>query len=837
MVYLKDTEESVTIAAQNCMKQTYIQYMLTSFFGDDVYINCSEFSYYIYATQSYCYLLHFIQEHNRHFTKNILMPSFQNMSSRVILANHTLKQLNIISDYSDDGKKRGNLSSVLSFLNKCCTSMGNRLFKAQLTSPTFDEDWLNTEYQMIGYMLEPFSYDMIDNLRKIMTPIRDIEKIGRQLLCRKIYPASIFQLYKSLESIEQIHQCIYEFPSDMFSYICSNTSEKKIYDIFLSKLREIILFLESRFVLSACSSCNSLSNFSQNIIKKNVSEELDKMIFKYDTRFSQLISIRSFLMACIQQQNDHKKKIVEDRMKIVDDRMKIVEDNVSDTEYIRINETEKYGYSLQITKTRGEILQNQLKQKMTVSEEVHLNPDISFFIKDVRMITSGSNKTNQEIDFPFLNEICREMSILKQSIHKKTLEIFYLILNEFETSQMTRLEQISKYIAKIDVLVCKAFLAKTYRYCRPQIDSSNKKAFVDARDLRHVLIEHLQQQEIYVPNDICLGMREMMEGNEMMEGKEREKETNTDGILLYGTNAVGKTSLIRSLGISIIMAQAGLYVPCSKFVYKPYKAIYSRILGNDNLFKGLSTFAVEMSELRVILKNADSDSFILGDELCSGTETESALSIFVASLTELHRKSCSFIFATHFHEIVNYSEINEMNQLKLKHLEVIYDREKDCLIYDRKLRDGPGSRTYGLEVCKSLYLPTEFLEKAYSIRKKYFPENEGSLVYKTSHYNTTKIRGKCEMCHSEMGQEIHHLQEQKEADSDGYIDGHFHKNHPANLMSVCKKCHDKIHFSDINDDTMSQISTTSIVSDITNTTKKKIVRKKSTKGYILQNSI
>ena len=69
-------------------------------------------------------------------------------------------------------------------------------------------------------------------------------------------------------------------------------------------------------------------------------------------------------------------------------------------------------------------------------------------------------------------------------------------------------------------------------------------------------------------------------------------------MLLYGTNAVGKTSLIRALGISIVLAQAGMFVPCSKFLYKPYTAIYSRILGNDNLFKGLSTFAVEISELR-----------------------------------------------------------------------------------------------------------------------------------------------------------------------------------------------------------------------------------------------
>ena len=100
-------------------------------------------------------------------------------------------------------------------------------------------------------------------------------------------------------------------------------------------------------------------------------------------------------------------------------------------------------------------------------------------------------------------------------------------------------------------------------------------------------------------------------------------------------HAVGKTSIIRAIGISLIMAQSGLFVPCSKMVYLPYTKLFTRIIGNDNLFKGLSTFAVEMSELRVILSQTNSRSMVLGDELCSGTEHESALSIFVSGIQHL----------------------------------------------------------------------------------------------------------------------------------------------------------------------------------------------------------
>jgi DNA mismatch repair protein MutS len=255
-----------------------------------------------------------------------------------------------------------------------------------------------------------------------------------------------------------------------------------------------------------------------------------------------------------------------------------------------------------------------------------------------------------------------------------------------------------------------------------------------------------------------------------------------NGILLYGTNAVGKTSLIRAIGICIIMAQAGMYVPCAEFTYYPYNAIYTRILGNDNMFKNLSTFAVEMSELRVILNNADSQSLVLGDE--------SALSIFMAGLTTLSRLGASFIFATHFHEIAKFEELKNLSNVVSKHMSVYYDREHDCLVYDRILKDGAGDKMYGLEVAKSLHLPDDFIEMAYAIRTKYFPVG-GELSGVATRYNAKKIRSVCELC-GEMATETHHILEQANADARGYVDG-IHKNHPANLVGLCERCHDLQH--------------------------------------------
>ena len=214
------------------------------------------------------------------------------------------------------------------------------------------------------------------------------------------------------------------------------------------------------------------------------------------------------------------------------------------------------------------------------------------------------------------------------------------------------------------------------------------------------------------------------------------------------------------------------------------------------MFKNMSTFAVEMYELRTILRLADEKSLVLGDELCSGTESVSATSIFVAGIQHLQEKKSSFIFATHLHEIVNYEEIVSLKTVAMKHMAVFYDREKGVLIYDRKIKDGSGDNMYGLEVCKSLNLPKEFIESANNIRMKYHPESASILSLKTSHFNSKKIVGMCEMCNVEPGKEVHHLQHQQIANENGFIEtqsGTFHKNHPANLLTLCEKCHDKIH--------------------------------------------
>jgi DNA mismatch repair protein MutS len=756
----------------NCSNQKYIREILSFFFGEESFDVCTEFNTQIIATQSFCFLLNYIKEQNSDVVRKIALPEFENVGNRMILANHTLTQLNIIDDAVTESKKHGKVSSVLSLLNRCCSPMGRRRFQFQLTNPTFDIEWLENEYKMTRAVLHSSRVENIEPLRKKIGKIRDIDKLCRQLVIRKIYPSSIHHLYVAAIVIREMTQMLNTEP-ELCDYLCADfLTDKNMLPsnlVIENNCSLLIDFFVSNFQLDACRLTNSMTSFEENIIARGVSQELDIALETAKKSQETFDAIRSFFNNIIQK----------------------YENTETAVDYVKIHETEKSGMSLQITSRRSQILKTILEKQYP--ERIELGGVI--ITKDIRFTKCSAS--NVEIEFPLLTDICSKLQTSKENIQGIIAKIYVELLAKLENNYLEILENISSFVSKLDVLICKGFIAKEYNYCSPEIETDAEKSFVDAKELRHCLIEHIQKNEIYVTNDVILG--------------------NSGNVLLYGTNAVGKTSLIRALGISVVMAQAGLFVPCSKFIYKPYTALFSRILGNDNLFKGLSTFAVEMSELRVILKMADENSLILGDELCSGTEMESALSIFVAGLIKLNEKRSSFIFATHFHEITEYDEIKEMeNTLKMKHLDVRYDRERDCLVYDRKLKDGSGPRTYGLEVCKSLYLEEDFLSLAYSIRNKYNKETRGELSFAADKsYNSLKIRGKCEICNERMGEEIHHLQQQREANGDGFI-GSFHKNHVANLMTVCEKCHDTIHDSKTDD------------------TKKPKIRRKTTKGYVLE---
>jgi DNA mismatch repair protein MutS len=237
------------------------------------------------------------------------------------------------------------------------------------------------------------------------------------------------------------------------------------------------------------------------------------------------------------------------------------------------------------------------------------------------------------------------------------------------------------------------------------------------------------------------------------------------------------------------MAQCGMWV-AGKIKFSPYKKILTRLTGNDDMLKGYSSFAVEMIEINTILINSDNKSLILGDELTRGTESASGTGLIISLIEHLVNKKSTFIVSSHMHHMPKYIKCTE--NLKICHLSTIYDEKENCLIYNRKLKEGQGSNYYGIEVAKSFISIKEFIERANEIRKDVTDQNKLFLQMKKSRYNNNLYVDHCELCGSNNHLHTHHIKEQKFADENGFIDNHS-KNKEFNLMILCETCHEKIH--------------------------------------------
>ncbi len=721
-----DTSEWNKTAA-NAQKQTYHEEQLTKYYNItdyDVFYETHSLREREMATQSLVFLLNFLDFHNNDLVKQLKLPIFTNIEDRVRLANHSLRQLNII----DIGHK-SKYSSLMSLVNKCKTPMGRRYLSQKLLNPTINCEYLKNEYDMIEHTIELIKAGTWDSIPTSLKNITDFERLFRKLILRRIVPSDLAILFDNIKTIETARKTVNK-DSTIAQYL-SFTHLSAHLKTLKSKIKDVINIKEAGNI--------SCRDFDKNIFNKGIFPKLDEAEEAYIQATTKLEETRQFLAGVLAKEKNP----------------------------IKIHQTEKSGLFLMTTKKRFKTL-NILLEKVSTVEG---SPGGDLKLAESKLKESRASGNNVRLDNVVITKLYHTIAQTKSNFKDILLSTFNQFVETF-LKHKKEFEVIIEFVTKLDFLLARAMIAISNKYCRPIINDESEQSFIVAKDIRHPLIEHINTNEIYVPNDVTLGV-----------------DDSYTGIMLFGTNAVGKSSLIRSIGMSVVLAQSGFFVPCSSFTYKPYSSIFTRILGNDDIFKGLSTFAVEMSELSVIIKYAGKNSLILGDELCSGTETTSALCIVSAGIELLHNKSASFIFATHFHELTEREELMNLERLSLQHMVVRYDSQLKTLVYDRKLRVGAGNKLYGLEVCKSLSMPAEFLKLANTYRCKYGNQQNIILNSTESRYNTKKLKNKCEICNNNAN-EIHHMQPQRESDDQGFINS-FHKNHPANLMSICKTCHDK----------------------------------------------
>jgi DNA mismatch repair protein MutS len=626
----------------------------------------------------------------------------------------------------------GKTTSLLDLLNNCKTAVGRRYFRERLLNPLTNVDELNTCYNTIEKLL---NNELYRKLESDLTSIYDIERLFRRVDILTLQPFELSNLMTSLWSLLNICNLLQDKQCLQENTYLLTTSQH---------IAEINSYFDNNINGEVLSKFN-YDNICATIFKAGIYKDIDKL-------HDEVQACKTFFEEFVGKLNGLH--------------------NGNDVVF-KLESNERDGYYTNITSKRYNdfLKHNKSKSIVVMKHEIKISDLIA------RNVSSSS--TNVKVIHPIFQEYNDRLDVLEPKLKREVTIKFkdFLKNTSIITSQFA--QEICKVLALIDYVYACAHNASIFRYTKPQINNNQKgKSYIKAKAIRHPLIERISCDTQYVSNDIAIGIDE------------------TDGVLLYGLNSSGKSSLMKSIGIATVMAQAGMYVACDEFEFFPYQYIFTRILSSDDIFKGQSTFTKEMLELRGILKRANYNSLVIGDELCSGTESISALAIVSSGVCSLASKKTSFIFATHLHDLINIDEIIELDNVKAFHLSVAYDTTKKQLIYDRKLKPGNGSTLYGLEVCKSLDLEDDFLSMANRIRKKLIGKDE-DIVASTSRstYNKDVFMQYCKVCGAK-ATEVHHISQQKCADEKGYIDT-FHKNDKFNLVSLCDKCHNNVHHGNL----------------------------------------
>jgi DNA mismatch repair protein MutS len=257
-----------------------------------------------------------------------------------------------------------------------------------------------------------------------------------------------------------------------------------------------------------------------------------------------------------------------------------------------------------------------------------------------------------------------------------------------EASEYTgRLQQVAEHVASVDVLAALAEVAVRNDYTRPDLDNGGG---IRIRGGRHPVVETMMPREEFIPNDVALGEDARI-------------------IILTGPNMAGKSTLLRQVGLIVLLAQIGAYVPARSARIGVVDRIFTRVGASDNLVRGRSTFMVEMTETSAILNNATASSLVLLDEIGRGTSTWDGLSVATAVTEYLHERiGAKTVFATHYHELTELAERLD----SIANFSVAVKEEGESIVFLRSLVRGGADRSYGVEVARLAGLPAEVIVRA-----------------------------------------------------------------------------------------------------------------------------
>jgi DNA mismatch repair protein MutS len=328
---------------------------------------------------------------------------------------------------------------------------------------------------------------------------------------------------------------------------------------------------------------------------------------------------------------------------------------------LKVGFNKVFGYYIEISKSNLHLVPADYQRRQTIS--------------------SGERFVTQA-----LKEYEERVLSAAERIEQRERELFEALRTR-AGAEIGRLQRIARTIAELDVLSTFADVASREGYSRPTIADDFALEITAGR---HPVVERMMPRDKFIPNDLRL-----IEDARVM--------------ILTGPNMAGKSTVLRQIGLIVLMAQIGSFVPASAAHIGLADRIFTRVGASDNLVRGQSTFMVEMSETSSILHTATPRSLVLLDEIGRGTATYDGVSIAWAVTEHLHERiGCKTVFATHYHELTQLSE----ELTGVRNFNVAVREAGEQIVFLHRLQPGPADRSYGIEVGRLAGLPGAVIDRA-----------------------------------------------------------------------------------------------------------------------------
>ncbi|WP_264737260.1 DNA mismatch repair protein MutS [Cytobacillus firmus] len=363
-------------------------------------------------------------------------------------------------------------------------------------------------------------------------------------------------------------------------------------------------------------------------------------------------------------------------------------------------ELDKYRDASRNGKTWIAQLEKQEREKTGIkSLKIGFNRVFGYYIEVTRanlhLLQEGQYERKQTLTNAerFITPELKEKEALILEAQEKCVELEYELftnVREYVKEYIPRLQKLAKTVSELDVLQCFAAVSEQRHYIKPSF-SNERRVYI--KDGRHPVVEKVLNAQEYVPNDCYM-------------------DADREMLLITGPNMSGKSTYMRQIALTAILAQIGCYVPASEAVLPIFDQVFTRIGAADDLISGQSTFMVEMLEARNAIVNATQNSLILFDEIGRGTSTYDGMALAQAIIEYIHNRiGAKTLFSTHYHELTVLEE--ELQKVKNIHVSAV--EQNGRVVFLHKIKEGAADKSYGIHVAQLAELPNELIIRANEI--------------------------------------------------------------------------------------------------------------------------